>query len=103
MHLYDVFSDNKISFIWFYIAIGIPVILLAASVGYIGFLKRHILSIQRNKENTKTKSKSGRQNNHENYDNLTVLEESHQYAHMKSETDESHYQELPENNLNSVL
>ena len=96
-------SDNKLSFIWFYIAIGILVILLAASLGYIVFLKRHMFSVQRNKENTKTKSKSRRQNNHENYDNLSVLKESHQYAGMNSETNESHYQELPENNLNSVL
>lgn len=96
-------SDNKLSFIWFYIAIGILVILLAASVGYIVFLKRHMLSVQRNKENTKTKSKSRRQNNHENYDNLSVLKESHQYANVNSETNESHYQEIPENNLNSVL
>ena len=62
-----------------------------------------MISVQRNKDNTKTKSKSGRRNNHDNYDNLTVLKESHQYAHMNSDTKESHYQELPENNLNSVL
>ena len=101
--MYDVFSDNELSFIWFYITIGILAILLAAFVGYIVFLKRHILSVQRNKDNKKTKSKSIGQNNHENYDNLTVLKESHHYADMNSETNESHYQELPENNLNSVL
>ena len=103
LHLYDFVSDSELSFIWLYIAIGILVILLAASVGYIVFLKRHLLSVQNNKDSTQTKSKSGRQNNHENYDNLTVLKESHQYAGMNPETNESHYQELPENNLNSVL
>ena len=62
-----------------------------------------MFSVQRNKDSKQTKSKSGRQNNHENYDNLTVLKENHQYADMNSATNESHYQELPENNLQSVL
>ena len=34
----------------------------------------------------------------QNYDNLTVLKENHQYATMNSETNESHYEDLPERN-----
>ena len=66
-------------------------------MAFIVYQKRQMLSVQHDEQNTKSRSKSrGRQNTSQNYDNLAVLRESHQYASMNSETNESHYENVPE-------
>ncbi|XP_078310127.1 uncharacterized protein LOC144618295 isoform X2 [Crassostrea virginica] len=86
-------NKNELSFIWLCVAIGILVILLAAAVAFIVFLKRHMPSVQYDKDNIKCKSKCDKQKSVQNYENLTVLEES-QYVTINSEINDSHYQEL---------
>lgn len=92
---YDFVSENELSFIWLCVAIGILVILLAAAVAFIVFLKRHMPSVQYDKDNIECKSKCDKQKSVQNYENLTVLEESHQYVTINSEINDSLYQDLP--------
>ena len=56
------------------------------AVAFIVYLKRQRPVVQHDKQKKST----------QNYDNLTVLKETHQYATMNSETNDSHYQELQE-------
>nr|XP_022306522.1 usherin-like isoform X2 [Crassostrea virginica] len=79
-------TDDSTSFSWSYVVIGILGILLAIAVAFIVYLKRQRPVVQHDKQKTST----------QNYDNLTVLKENHQYATMNSETNDSHYQELQE-------
>ncbi|XP_078327493.1 uncharacterized protein LOC111112924 [Crassostrea virginica] len=91
-------NDGR-SFSWSYVVIGILAILLAVSIAFIVFLKRQMPSVQHDEQSTERTSKSRRQKPSQNYDNLTVLKESHQYASMDSETNNSQYEELPERNV----
>nr|XP_022306150.1 multiple epidermal growth factor-like domains protein 10 [Crassostrea virginica] len=84
------------SFSWSLVVIGILAILLAVSIAFNVFLKRQMPSVQHDEQSTERKSKSRGQKPSQNYDNLTVLKESHQYASMNSETNNSQYEELPE-------
>ena len=93
-----VLEDGR-SFSWSYVVIGILAILLAVSIAFIVFLKRQMPSVQHDEQSTERTSKSRRQKPSQNYDNLTVLKESHQYASMDSETNNSQYEELPERNV----
>nr|XP_022306518.1 multiple epidermal growth factor-like domains protein 10 isoform X2 [Crassostrea virginica] len=79
-------TDDDTPFNWSYVVIGILGILLTIAVAYIVYLKRQRPAVQHDKQKTST----------QNYDNLTALKENHQYETMNSETNESHYQELPE-------
>ena len=56
-------------------------------------------SVQQDKEKNIKKSKSREQEPPEYYNNLAVLKESHQYASMNSETNNSQYEELPEQSV----
>ena len=96
---YDFILDDGRSFSWSYVVIGILAILLAVSIAFILFLKRQMPSVQHNEQSTERKSKSRGQKPSQNYENLTVLKESHQYSSMNSETNNSHYEELPERNV----
>ena len=92
---YDFVSDNELSIIWLCVAIGILVILLAAAVAFIVYLRRHMPSVQHDKDNIECKSKWDKQKSIQNYEHLTVLEEGHQYVTINSEINDSLYQDLP--------
>ena len=101
---YDFVSENEVSFIMFYLAIGIfGLLFLSAAVGFVVFLKRNISLVRQSKDITKRRTKSGRQIPSKNYDNLTTRRESHHYATRNSEPNESHYQALPESKLSSEV
>ena len=97
-------TDNEVSFMMFYLAIGIfGLLFLSAAVGFVVFLTRHTSPVRQSKDITKRRTKSGRQIPSRNYDNLTTRRESHHYATRNSEPNESHYQDLPECNLSSEV
>ena len=92
-YLYVV-SDDETSFHWPYAVIGILVILLLVALGFVVFLKRN-----QNQPNFKsefvTEGQTPTQTSLQNYDNLTISQETYPYATTNSEMNESPYHNLP--------
>ena len=92
-YLYVV-SDDETSFNWAYAVIGILVILLVVALGFVVFQKRN-----QNQPNFKSKfvteGQTPTQTALQNYDSLTISQETNPYATMNSEINESPYHNLP--------
>ena len=64
------------------------------AVSFIVFLKRHHAQ-QNTKSKTVTEGPKPSQSPLEDYDNLTLQQENHHYSTMRTETNGSHYHDLP--------
>lgn len=89
-----VVSDDETSFHWSYAGIGILAILLVVALGFIVFLKRN-QNQPTFKSEFVTEGQPPTQTSLQNYDILTVSQETKPYATMNSEMNESPYHNLP--------
>lgn len=69
-------------------------VLLVVSIAFIVYLKRHHVQQNTNRKPV-TEGPKPTLSPLQDYDSLTVQQENHHYATMRTETNESHYHDLP--------